>query len=69
MSSRSRTTSSKRAGERAEGNVIDAALTNLIEHERNLNNARKDMDPQLVKEFNTSVIEVQYRTNTQTYYR
>jgi len=36
--------------------VIDAALTNLIEHEENLDNARKEVNPQLIKKFNTSVI-------------
>jgi len=49
--------------------VIDATLTNLIEHEQNLDEARKEIDPQLVKKFNTSVIRVQYRTSIESAYR
>jgi len=49
--------------------VIDAALTNLIEHKRNLDYARKELDPQVVKEFNTSVVGIQYRTSLKTTYR
>jgi len=49
--------------------VIDAALTNLLEHEQNLDDARKEVDPQLVKKFNTSVIGLQYRTSLQSNYR
>jgi hypothetical protein len=49
--------------------VIDAALTNLIEHEKNLDDARKEVDPQLVKKFNTSVIRIRYRTSVESDYR
>jgi len=47
--------------------VIDAALTNLIE--QNLDDARKELDPQLVEKFNTSVIGIRYRTSLEGAYR
>jgi len=49
--------------------VIDAALMNLIEHEQNLDDARKEIDPRLVKKFNTSVVGVRYRTSLESDYR
>lgn len=49
--------------------VIDAALTNLIEHEQNLNDARKEINPELVQRFNTSVIGIRYRPSLESFYR
>jgi len=49
--------------------VIDASLTNLIEHEQNLDDARKELDPHIVNEFNTSVIGLHYRTSIISSYR
>lgn len=49
--------------------VIDAALENLIEHERNLDDARGDVDPETIQRFNTSVVGVRYRTMLESRYR
>jgi len=49
--------------------VIDASLTNLIEHKQNLDEARMELNPQLVKRFNTSVIGIRYRTSLKSSYR
>lgn len=43
--------------------IIDAALTHLIQSEANLRDAKNDgVSPQLLKRFNTDVLEVTYST-------
>lgn len=49
--------------------VIDAALTHLIESEENLDDARHDMDPTTIKQFNTSVLGLRYRTTIESRWR
>ena len=42
--------------------VIDAALTHLIESEENLDNLRDELPPTTIQRFNTSVLGLRYRT-------
>jgi len=42
--------------------VIDAALTHLIESEKNFERARGELNPMTIQQFNTSVIGLNYRT-------
>ena len=49
--------------------VIDAALTHLIESKENLEDARTDMEPKAIKRFNTSVIGLRYRTSIESKWR
>lgn len=42
--------------------VIDAALTHLIESHENMDAARDELDPRTIQRFNTSVIGLKYRT-------
>lgn len=46
--------------------VIDAALTHLIESLENLEVARQDLDPTRIKRFNTSVLRLRYRTTVES---
>ncbi|WP_425601204.1 DUF7386 family protein [Haloplanus halobius] len=55
--------------ERADGSddsptsdVLDAALTHLIQSEQNLRDARDDFDPATIQRFNTEVVALQYRS-------
>ncbi|WP_425493655.1 DUF7386 family protein [Natronocalculus amylovorans] len=41
--------------------VIDAALTHLIESRKNMQSARKNLDPVTIQQFNTPVLALQYR--------
>jgi len=50
-------------------NVIDAALTHLIESHENLDEARKELDPTTVQYFNTSVVGLRYRTSVESQWR
>lgn len=50
-------------------NVIDAALTHLIESQQNLEDARSELDPTTVKQFNTSVVGLRYRTSVESQWR
>lgn len=50
-------------------NVIDAALTHLIESERNLAAARDELDPTTIQRFNTSVLGLRYRTSIESRWR
>lgn len=43
--------------------VIDAALTHLIESRENIDDARDDLDPRTIQRFNTSVLGLKYRTS------
>jgi hypothetical protein len=49
--------------------VIDAALTHLIESQENLQDARTELDPTTVKQFNTSVIGLRYHTSVESRWR
>lgn len=50
--------------------VIDAALTHLIESHENLNNVRDQYPPQTVKDCcNTSVLGLRYRTSIDSKWR
>ncbi len=49
--------------------VIDAALTHLIESQENLVDARNELDPTTIQQFNTSVIGLRYRTSIESRWR
>ncbi|MFB6083927.1 MAG: hypothetical protein ABEJ94_06770 [Halorientalis sp.] len=51
--------------------VIDAALTHLIESEDNIEDAREDpsISPQQIQKFNTSVLKLHYRTDVDSPWR
>ncbi len=49
--------------------VIDAALTHLIESRENLDAARGELDPATIQQFNTSVIGLRYRTSIESKWR
>jgi hypothetical protein len=49
--------------------VIDAALTHLIESRENLNGAQEELDPTIIQQFNTSVLRLQYRTSIESRWR
>jgi len=49
--------------------VIDAALTHLIESRENLDDARGELDPTTIKRFNTSVVGLRYRTSVESGWR
>lgn len=49
--------------------VIDAALTHLIESHENLDEARSELDPTIIQEFNTSVVGLRYRTSVESRWR
>lgn len=49
--------------------VIDAALTHLIESQENLDDARDELDPTTIQYFNTTVIGLRYRTSVESRWR
>jgi len=49
--------------------VLDAALTHLIESEENIQNAREKFDPKMIQQFNTSVLGLRYRTTVESRWR
>lgn len=49
--------------------VIDAALTHLIESRDNLNDARGELEPTAIQQFNTSVLGLRYRTSVESRWR
>ncbi|RQG92473.1 DUF7386 family protein [Natrarchaeobius chitinivorans] len=49
--------------------VIDAALTHLIESRENLDAARGEIDPTTIQLFNTSVLGLRYRTSIESRWR
>jgi hypothetical protein len=49
--------------------VIDAALTHLIESQQNLGEARNELDPTTIQNFNTSVVGLRYRTSIERRWR
>jgi len=49
--------------------VIDAALTHLIQSRQNLDDAREDLDPTTIQQFNTDVLGLRYRTSVEARWR
>lgn len=49
--------------------VIDAALTHLIESRENLDDARGELEPTMIQQFNTSVLGLRYRTSVESRWR
>lgn len=49
--------------------VIDAALTHLLESKDNFDDAREKLDPTTIKQFNTSVLGLRYRTSIESQWR
>lgn len=49
--------------------VIDAALTHLIESNENLAQMREDLPPTTIQQFNTSVLGLRYRTTIESRWR
>ena len=49
--------------------VIDAALTHLIESEQNLDEAMGTMDPATIDQFGTSVIGLEYQSSIESRWR
>jgi hypothetical protein len=49
--------------------VIDAALTHLIESHDNMDDLRGDVPPTTIQQFNTSVIGLYYRTDIESRWR
>ncbi|SNR49210.1 DUF7386 family protein [Halorubrum vacuolatum] len=49
--------------------VIDAALAHLIESEQNMRDARDELDPVTIQQFNTDVIGLHYRTRIKSRWR
>lgn len=49
--------------------VIDAALTHLIESEQNLDELRGELPPTTIQQFNTSVLSLRYRTTVESRWR
>jgi len=49
--------------------VIDAALTHLIESRQNLDDARGELDPTIIKYFNTTIVGLRYRTSVESRWR
>lgn len=49
--------------------VIDAALTHLVESQENFEKARDHLDPASIKRFDTSVISLQYQTSVDSCWR
>ncbi|AAV47203.1 unknown [Haloarcula marismortui ATCC 43049] len=49
--------------------VLDAALTHLVESEENIQNAREKLNPETIQQFNTSVLGLRYRTSVESRWR
>ncbi|ACV46587.1 MULTISPECIES: DUF7386 family protein [Halomicrobium] len=49
--------------------VLDAALTHLVESKENIDSARGELDPETIQRFNTSVIGLRYRTSVESRWR
>jgi hypothetical protein len=49
--------------------VIDAALTHLIESRQNIDELRGDVPPTTIQQFNTSVLALYYRTDIESRWR
>jgi hypothetical protein len=49
--------------------VIDAALTHLIQSRENIDDARDELDPRTIQQFNTDVLALTYRTHIEEGWR
>jgi len=49
--------------------VIDAALTHLIQSRQNIDDARDELDPTTIQQFNTDVLGLRYRTSVDSRWR
>ncbi|WP_193308537.1 hypothetical protein [Halorubrum halophilum] len=49
--------------------VIDAALAHLIQSKENIQNARAELRPETIQQFNTEVLGLQYRTRVVSRWR
>lgn len=49
--------------------VIDAALAHLIQSEENIREARDELDPATIQQFNTDVLGLRYRTRIESRWR
>jgi len=49
--------------------VIDAALAHLIQSEENVREARDELDPVTIQQFNTDVLGLRYRTQIESRWR
>ncbi len=49
--------------------VIDAALTHLIQSRENMDSARDELDPRTIQRFNTDVLALKYRTSIEERWR
>ncbi|MFY4815071.1 DUF7386 family protein [Haloarcula sp. AONF1] len=49
--------------------VIDAALTHLIQSRENIDDARDELEPRTIQKFNTDVLALKYRTTIEERWR
>jgi hypothetical protein len=49
--------------------VIDAALAHLIQSEERIRDARQELDPETIQQFNTEVLGLRYRTRIESRWR
>jgi len=49
--------------------VIDAALTHLVQSRQNIDDARGELDPTTIQQFNTDVLGLRYRTSVEARWR
>ncbi|OYR80251.1 hypothetical protein DJ71_15260 [Halorubrum sp. E3] len=49
--------------------VIDAALAHLIQSEENIREARDELNPGTIQQFNTDVLGLRYRTRIESRWR
>ncbi|ACM56953.1 DUF7386 family protein [Halorubrum lacusprofundi] len=49
--------------------VIDVALAHLIQSEENIHDAREELDPATIQQFNTDIIGLRYRTQVTSRWR
>ena len=49
--------------------MIDAALTYLIQSQENMDDARDELDPRKIRQFNTDVLALRYRTSIEERWR
>jgi len=49
--------------------VFDAALTHLVQSRQNIDDARGELDPTTIQQFNTDVLGLRYRTSVDSRWR
>ena len=49
--------------------VLDAALTHLVQSEENIQAARGEIRPEVIQRFNTDVVGLRYRTRVESRWR